>query len=193
MKRLLAALIFILLAAPGSAQSFIDFRDAFERGDYATALRGFRPLAEQGDANAQYKLGYMYNYGLGVPQNSAEAAKWYGRAADQSDANAQYKLGRLYFFGLGVPTSYAEAAKWYGRAADQSDANAQYKLGSMYFSGQGVPVDYVVAYMWLNLSAAQGLETSAMLRKILTESIMTPAQIAEAQRMAREWLEAHPK
>ncbi len=157
MKRLLAALIFILLAAPGSAQSFNDFRDAYERGDYATALRGFRPLAEQGDATAQYNLGYMYHYGLGVPQNSAEAAKWYGRAADQGDANAQYKLG------------------------------------SMYFSGQGVPVDYVVAYMWLNLSAAQGLETSAMLRKILTESIMTPAQIAEAQRMAREWLEAHPQ
>ncbi len=115
---------------------------AYKRGDYATALREFRPLAERGDAKAQYGLGVMYLNGQGVPQDSAEVVKWHRKAAEQGYAKAQYNLGFMYINGLGVPRDYAEAAKWYRKAADQRDAKAQYILGVMYINSLGVTQDY---------------------------------------------------
>ena len=97
---------------------------AHDRGDYVTALRLIRPLAEQGDADAQYNLGNVYVTGKGVPKDGAEAAKWFRRAADQGHATAQYNLGVLFGGGWGVPQNYAEAAKWYRLAAGQGHANA---------------------------------------------------------------------
>ena len=75
-------------------------------------------LAEQGDAKAQYNLGVMYRKGHGVPQNDAEAVKWYRKSAEQGDAHAQFNLGFMYNNGKGVPQNDAEAAKWYRKAAD---------------------------------------------------------------------------
>ena len=92
---------------------------AYERGDYATALKEFRPLAEQDHAGAQFNLGVMYDNGYGVPENDAEAAKWHRKAAEQGDVMAQYSLGGMYFRGEGVSQNYAEAVKWYSKAADQ--------------------------------------------------------------------------
>ncbi len=88
--------------------------------------------------------------------------------------------------GRGVPQDYREAAKWYRKAADQGDALSQTFLGLMYRHGQGVAQDYVQALMWYNLAAAQGEKRARKWRVNLTEK-MTPAQIAEAQRLAREW------
>ena len=92
---------------------------AYNRGDYATALREWRPLAEQGDAEAQFNLGLMYYKGRGVPQDYAEAVKWYRKAAEQGVAEAQYNLGFMYNNGQGIPQDYAEAARWYLKAAEQ--------------------------------------------------------------------------
>ena len=86
---------------------------AFEAGDYATALKEWRPLAEQGDAIAQYYLGLMYATGQGVPLNYETAMKWYTLAADQGDADAQCNLGLMYATGQGVPQNYETAVKWY--------------------------------------------------------------------------------
>ncbi len=83
----------------------------------AAGLEEFKPLAEQGDAMAQYYLGFMYFEGLGVPKNDAEAVKWYRKAADQGIARAQYELGLMYFRGLGVPRDRAEAYFWWTLAA----------------------------------------------------------------------------
>ena len=77
--------------------------DAYDRGDYATALREFKPLAEQGDAYAQYNLGVMYDKGQGVPKDYKTAVKWYTLAAEQGDADAQNNLGLMYDEGKGVP------------------------------------------------------------------------------------------
>ena len=90
-----------------------------------------------------------------MPQDYAEAVKWYRKAADQGYPAAQYNLGVMYDQGQGVPQDYAEAARWYRKAADQGDANAQLGLGVMYAKGQGVPQDYVEAHMWLNLAASR--------------------------------------
>ena len=86
--------------------------DAYEREDYKTAHKLFLPLAEQGDDEAQFNLGMMYAFGLGVPQNYKEAFKWYRLAAEQEFDEAQYSLGVMHTLGLGVPQNYKEALKW---------------------------------------------------------------------------------
>jgi TPR repeat protein len=92
----------------------------------------------------------------------------------------------MYVEGRGVPQDDAEAARWYRKAAEQENEEAQRLLGEMYRDGRGVPKDYVQAYMWFNLAAARRSEPAAQGRDLLEHS-MTPAQIAEAQKLAREW------
>ncbi len=124
------ALVVVLAAAPAGA----DFKagaEAYQRGDYATALTEFRPLAQQGNAEAQNNLGFMYSNGRGVPQDYGEAARWYRRAAAQGNAGAQFNLGVMYLKGRGVPQDDAEAVRWYRRAAEQGDADEQSYLGVM--------------------------------------------------------------
>jgi uncharacterized protein len=196
--------------------------DAYNRGDYATALREIRPLAEKGDADAQSILGLLYDSGRGVPQDTVQARQWYEKAAAQGNAPAQYNLGVMYRDGEGVPQDYAKARQWFEKAAaqadtaaqtnlgllyyagegvpqdyqqalrwfrllaDQGDAHGQVLLGSMYHEGKGVPQDYVQAHKWYNLGAANGEKLGVEARDILAKQ-MTPAQIAEAQHLAREW------
>ena len=121
-----------------------------------------------------------------VNRDYATALRLFRLAADQGDANGHFMLGVMYATGQGVPQNYAEAVKWYRLATDQGNADAQYNLGVMYATGQGVYQDYVSAYMWLSLSASQG-EQGAIKGRDLIARRMTPAQIAEAQKLAREW------
>ncbi len=173
------------LAVPAWAD-FQAGMDANNRGDYATALREWRPLAEQGDALAQYNLGVLYRKGRGVPQDDVQAQQWYEKAAAQGQAKAQYNLGILYFNGEGVPKDYQQALRWFRLAADQGEALAQTKIAIMYDEGQGVPQNFVQAHKWYNLAATNGDKPAAELRDALANQ-MTPAQIAEAQKLAREW------
>jgi TPR repeat protein len=128
----------------------------------------------------------MYLSGQGVPPNNAEAIRWLRLAADQGLAHAQYKLGFQYAQDQGVPQNYAEALKWTRLAAEQGLAEAEYNLGVAYKNGEGVPQDYVRAHMWFNVSAAQGTKEAVIERDRLALR-MTPAQIGDAQRLAREW------
>ncbi|MEE8494655.1 MAG: tetratricopeptide repeat protein [Nitrospirales bacterium] len=146
---LVLAVVVVLVAAP-ACTDFEAGKEAYDRGDYATELQKWRPLAEQGDAEAQKYLGNMYRRGDGVPQD------------------------------------YQEAVRWYRLAAEQGHAGAQAQLGLMYTKGQRVPQDYVQAHMWLSLAAAQGDKRAPKRRDRLAKK-MTPAQLAEAQRLAREW------
>ena len=164
---------------------------AYNRGDYAAALREWHPLAEQGYAKAQYRLGLMYGTGKGVLQDYAEAVKWYRKATEQGYAKAQYRLGFMYFEGQGVPQDDARAVGWGRKAAEQGDAEAQYFLGFMYFTGLGVPQDDAQAHMWFNLAAStfppgEGRDIAVKNRDDVAMR-MTPAQISEAQKLAREW------
>ncbi len=120
-KRVTAfAVLLVVLAAPAWA-GFDEGVAAYNRGDYATALREFRPLAEQGDAVAQYNLGAMYDEGLGVPQDSVQAVKWYRKAAEQGHASAQYSLGAMYAQGHGVTQDYVQAHTWFNLAGAQGE------------------------------------------------------------------------
>jgi TPR repeat protein len=183
---LVALVLAMSFAAPVAAGPFEDAVVALKSGDYATAYRLFRSLADHGVAAAQGILGVMHAQGQGVPQSDAEAAKWYRLAADQGEPASQLALGTMYAKGRGVPQSDAEAAKWYRLAADQGEAWAQSNLGVMYAQGQGVPQDYISAHMWFDLSAARG-DQAAVKNLGIVARRMTPAQIAEAQKLAREW------
>ena len=180
-----------LAADQGYAEAQNNLGVCYENGegvpqDYAEAVRWFRLAAEQGILNAQTQLGYYYHGGLGVSQDYAEAVKWVSLAADQGYAEAQNNLGWCYENGVGVPKDYAEAVKWYRLAADQGNSNAQNNLGLCYDRNQGVPRDDVLAYMWFNLAGASGSETGYNNRESISKR-MTPEQIAEAQKLSREW------
>ncbi|MDH4383357.1 MAG: hypothetical protein QE509_15880 [Gammaproteobacteria bacterium] len=125
-------------------------------GDFVTALREWKPLAEQGNSKAQVGLGMMYSRGDGVPRDNSEALKWFRLAAGQGDAQGQNNLGLMYDNGDGVPRDYKEAVKWYRLAAEQGDASAQYNLGVTYENGDGVPQDDKEAAKWYRLAADQG-------------------------------------
>ena len=182
-------LCFLFLFGSSSvlfADDFKDALDAFDREDYETLYKLTVPLAEKGNAKAQYILGGMYSEGLGGVQDYREAVKWYRLAAEQGDAKAQYHLGVVYHFGRGVPQDHKEAVKWSKIAAEQGLAEAQYNLGLMYYNGEGIPQNYVLAYMWWNLSSSQGQKSARKNRDILEEE-MTRQQIEKAQEMARNW------
>jgi len=191
-KRLmLAAYSFIAVALlsgvlTAHAADFREGAEAYKRGDYATALRILRQLAEQGNATAQSSLGLMYDKGKGVPQDYKEAVKWYRKAANQGNVNAQSNLGVMYGNGHGVTQDYKEAVRWYRKAADQGNADAQFNLGVMYGNGHGVPQDYVQAHMWFNLAAAQGMDEARKNRDIVAKK-MSVEQIAQAKKLAQEW------
>jgi TPR repeat protein len=187
LKQMLATNILALsFAVPVAAGSLEDGRAAYEHRDFAIAERLFRPLAEHGNAIAQYNLGVMYYKGDGVPQSYPDAVFWYRHAAWQGDASAQLSLGLMYYNGQGTLQSYAEAFTWFLKAADQGSALAQINLGAIYANGQGVPQDYIHAHMWLSLAATKSETRAAELRDIVAAK-MTAAQIAEAQKLGREW------
>jgi uncharacterized protein len=178
--------------------------------DYVAALTWFRKASDQGDAKAQYALGTMYFEGKGVRQDFKAAAALLRKAADQGLSDAQYALGTTYFEGKGVRQDFKAAAALLRKAADQGYAAAQNNLETMYENGVGVTRDYVQAHMWFDLAAQRFLAphslpaqrflaSDAELHNLAVKNgnrvaaKMTPAQIAEAQKFAREWKPAPPK
>jgi TPR repeat protein len=188
MLRLLrTALIALTLVYSGSTANAADFEKglaAAQAGDFITALREWRPLAQQGNAAAQNHLGYMYDAGQGVPKDDAEALRWYRLSAHQGYANAQSNLGHMLRIGQGVLKDDVAASYWYRLAAEQGHTNAQNSLGYMYEIGAGVLKDRVFAYMWYNISSANGNEFAPQNRDEI-EATMTPGQVAEATNRAR--------
>ena len=184
-----------LAAEQGDVSAQNDLGTMYQNGEgvpqnVTEALRWFRLAADQGFAGAQVNLGVAYQNGLGVPQDGTEALRWFRLAADQGFAGAQVNLGVAYQNGLGVQPDGTEALRWYRLAAEQGNASAQVHLGVMYQIGRGVPQDDVAAHMWFNLASAQSSgderDFSVQLRDDVAAG-MTAEQIAEAQRLAREW------
>jgi TPR repeat protein len=190
MKKLFTTLcltLTLLLGSVGNSES-ADLKkgaDAYNKGDYATALREWTLLAEQGNASAQTLLGAMYNEGQGFLQDYKTAVKWWRLSAKQGNAVAQYNLGLMYGAGQGVLKDYKTAVKWYRLSAEQGNADAQSNLGVMYATGQGVIKDYVYAYMWGNIGSSNGNKNGGKLRDLAAKE-MTPSQIETAQKLARE-------
>ena len=142
--------------------------------------------AESGTAEDKYNLGMRYEKGIAVPQNYPEAARWYRLSAMHAYPDAQYKLCEMSEQGRGLPQDYQEALRWCGLAADQGNGRAMFLLGRLYHTAHGVPPDVVRAHMWYNLATANGYDEGKRWRDRLADD-MSPNQVAEAQRLAREW------
>jgi V8-like Glu-specific endopeptidase len=178
-KRALALLILALgLIGPATAAELDDAVAASHGGDYATALRRLSPLAEKGDARAQFDIGFMHAYGWGVERNPAEAITWYRKAADQGLAVAQHFLGLAYANGEGVRPDDAEAARWFARAAAQGFAQAQFMLGQMTLDGRGVAKDPVQGYALVVMAGRGGVRSAP---RAVERLALTEAQRAQAK------------
>jgi uncharacterized protein len=187
-SRPLAALsLFPALALAASAGPVEDGNAAYQRGDYVTAVKLLQPLVAQGNADAQDILAIMYYVGQGVPQSRAEAIRLYRLAAEQGNAHAQDALGFAYQNGVGTQRDVTEAAKWFRKSAEQDNIDAQFNLGEMYELGNGVQQDYVKAYMWFTLVASHGTRLYATRGIDRVAQQMSPEQIAEAQKLTRDW------
>ena len=195
MRKLIALLVVGVLLSFGQIVSAGPLEDgvaAMKRGDYATALRLWRLLAEQGDGAgapfALFMIGAMYRNGHGVAQDNEEAVKWYRLAADQGYAAAQSNLGVMYSNGEGVAQNFEEAVKWYRLSAQQGHVMGQINLATKYLAGEGVAQDYVRAHMWFNIVASTDSSADSRYKTVrdAVATKMTPAQIAQAQEMAQK-------
>ena len=184
MKQVIFVLTMIF-AGPTFA-GYQEGTDAFDRGDYTTALKEFQALADRNDARGQYALGVMHDMGEGVPENLEEAAKWYRLAAEQGYKDAQNNLGVLLENGDGVARNYEEAMEWYLAAAESGNRDALNNIGVMYMTGVGVRRDFVKAVMWFHI-AGKGDPAAASNKKFLLKRL-TPDEIIQAESLAKQWL-----
>jgi TPR repeat protein len=196
MPRLTVPILFAIALAvsvsSAAAQGTLDDAiAAYRSGDYVKALQIMRPLAEKGDATAQFRLGSMYAEGKGVVRDDKAAFEWFLKAAQQGDPMAQYDTGASYAAGLGVAQSDEEAAKWFRRAADQGMPYAQLNLGLLYAAGRGVPQDNADAMVWLQLALfglpAGGARSDTARAMEDVSAKMTAEQRDDARQRARLW------
>ncbi|MDA0590346.1 MAG: tetratricopeptide repeat protein [Planctomycetota bacterium] len=151
----------------------------------AEAVKWFRCVARQNDARGQSMLGVMYTNARGVGRNYCQAIGWFRKAAAQNSAHAQYNLGYMYAVGKGVPQDQKQASVWYLKAANQNDAGSQRIMGDRYAVGRGVDKDFVKACAWTQVVVPRGGE-AARKQLLAIKSQMTPNQITEAQKLAKE-------
>jgi TPR repeat protein len=181
----LALLILLLgLAGPAAAAELDEAVAAAHRGEYATALRRLSPLAEKGDARAEFDIGFMHAYGWGVPRNPTEAIAWYRKAADQGLPVAQHFLGLASVNGEGVRPDEAEAARWFARAAAQGFSQSQYMLGLMILDGRGAAKDPAQGYAFMVMAGQGGVRSAA---RVVQKLALTEAQRAQAQEIIDHW------
>ena len=142
-------------------QQFQQGLESVNKGDYQTAIKLWKPLAEQGSASAQFNLGLMYSKGYGVKQDYTEAAKWNRKAAEQGNIDAQNAMGEVYLSGIGVKQNDAEVVKWYRKAAEQGSATAQHAMGLFYsgtFSVDVIKEDLSKAKEWFRKACDNGYQ-----------------------------------
>ena len=148
-----AILCLALISGSALGGPFEAGLSALDREHYATAMRAWLKLANEGAAEAQNNIGHLYEQGFGVSQNYTEAMNWYRKAADQGLAEAQHNMGMLYYHGYGVAENQRTAASWFKRAALQDLVDAEYMLGLAYHEGKGVELNYQLAKHWFKKAA----------------------------------------
>ena len=169
-KYLVAAIMAALMSAPVSAQSVKAGIDAWQKADYSAAVAIWRPLADRGDADAQFNLGQAYRLGRGVPISLGQAKSWFERAAASGHLDAETTLGLLLFQN----GDQAEGLKWLRRAAEGDEPRALLVYGTALYNGDGVTQDRLLGYAYVSRAAAAGLspakDTLAQLDQLMTAS-----------------------
>lgn len=152
----LSLTVFTLVTARVAIADYESGVRAVNLGDFSTAYREFRTLANRGDAKGQNGLGILYLRGWGVDQDLDKALNLFHKAAKKGHRAAENNLGEMYLAGVGVPKDFAKAFDWCWRAAQKGDPDAQNNLGVMFAGGLGVEKDYGMAMYWFQKSAKQG-------------------------------------
>jgi TPR repeat protein len=160
---------------------------AFDVGDYETSLAECQPLAEEGNAAAQFCVGRLYANGFGVPMDDAKALYFYGAAADQGYPQAQYNLGIMHANGWGVTMNDEKAAEFYREAAVKGYGPAIMSLAEIRHRGMGVEKDEVDAYAWYIVAANLG-NMDAELKRDAAAKKLSPEDQASGQKMAEDRL-----
>ncbi|MDC1293274.1 sel1 repeat family protein [Amylibacter sp.] len=202
---LILATILSLAFTQVTAQDFSKGYEAAKAGDYATAMKIWKPLALDGNSKAQFGIGILYFSGHGIAQNYPEAKRWLMLAANQKNSEAMVTLGAMYSGGLGVIQNYKVSNKYYKQAASQGLGLAQGALGYFYKVGEnGFIQNKIKSHMWFNLASANGSNANSMLnesdqtkwygskRDALAEE-MTASDISKAQAMAQECMNSNYK
>ena len=166
--------------------------EAEQKGDFATAKKLYESAAAGGVPYAMFNLGIMYFDGKGVDRSYVLAMKWHKQAAEKGYAQAQYAMGTMYEQGQGVKKDIVEAVKWYTMAADQGIGPAQSNLGVIYTTGGvNLPADPQKAYYWFSLASKE--DASATSRAARIKAKLTPEQLAQADKMIKDWKPKVPK
>lgn len=174
------------LALPWVARAQLEpARAAYEKEDFAAAYKLYKPEADKGVAEAQYRVGLMHKFGWGAARDHAEAARWFTAAAEQSHPEAQFELGIYYKDGRGVAKDMVKSAALFLKSSEQGVGIAQLNLGRYYLAGTGVAKDPVAAYYWLTAAAQNGYIDGMALRAPAAEE-MTPEQIKETNARAKQ-------
>ncbi|MDO6562714.1 tetratricopeptide repeat protein [Amphritea sp. 1_MG-2023] len=164
---------------------------AYKNKGYKVELKSVQPAAENGDANAQNRLGEMYEFGYGVTRDAAQAIQWYQLAADQGFVAAQHNLGRAYNFGTGIQQDFALAEKWYLKAAEQGHMEAMFFLGTLYSNNHGGDEKQqtnITAYAWLQNALELGNRTATAIQSRIVMKL-SANELEEAKMLAAEYKE----
>jgi len=153
-------------------------------------IQALKALAEKGDSDAQYDLGWVYESGEGAKKDLKEAFKWFSLAAKQGDPDAQFNLGWMYENGEGVSPDLKLAKKFYELAAEQGDPDAQFSLALLLANATGKDQDLISAYMWLTLADIAEIEEAIDVRDEIEED-MSDADLVKAEMMTGEWIRTH--
>jgi TPR repeat protein len=189
-SRISLAICGLLLASfawSGDSQKGLN---AYNSTDYDTALAIWQPLAESGDADAQFGLGMMYGNGFGVDMDDALAIKWYGLAAEKGHSGAQCNLAVMHQNGWGVPLNEEEAVRLFSQAAEQGVVEAMVALGRHFAMDFSEAYDPVQAYKWFSLATLFD-DIDANSKREMIASKMTAAQVADGDAMVESWSLSH--
>ena len=155
-KNLIYFFYITFLSGPVLAEPFVAGLNAMDREHYATAFRAWKGLADNGEAEAQNNLGYLYQYGYGAKQSYTRAIRYYTLAADKGLAEAHHNLGMLYFNGYGSPQNYDQAKRAFLKAAERELGASEYMLGLIYYQGLGLMQNYWRAKNYFVRAAKNG-------------------------------------
>ncbi len=186
--------MFLLLLPLTIMADYQSGLDAYNSGDYATALRDWKAVVTPAHpaifAETHYAIGMLYWTGQGVPKDNFEALNWMRRAADLNHAGAQAKLGYFYTRGISVEQNYELAFQWFSKAAQQGDIDGQYNLGIFYLNGWGTKQDKTMAAQYLAAASAQGDESAEQMLQglLLPQQKQTAAQPTADTRLKTDWI-----
>jgi uncharacterized protein len=184
--RILMVSVTLLATLPVTARAddYVKGIESYEARDFDKARKIFQPLAEAGDARAQYRIGAMHEYGIGGAADHTMALEWYRKSAAGDNADAQYALGEALLTGQGLDGNPVEAVAWFRKAAAQGRLHAFLMLAICYRDSADAPADIVMAHVYASIRTVQMKKMDLVEREKLSKELaaeMTKEQRAESE------------